>query len=143
MPPPIDGPRIRTLIVDDEPPARSRLRTLLAAESDLDLIGEASSGTEALKLITAQRPDLMFLDIQMPGLDGFGVVREMDKSHAPLIVFVTAHDEHAIKAFEVEAVDYVLKPVLEPRLREAVRRAVERIRRGGSGDTTREIARLL
>src|SRR5690242_7563932 len=135
--------RVRVLIVDDEPPARKRLRALLADEPEVEVIGEAGSGTEAVTMIAAERPDLVLLDIQMPGLDGLGVIREIASHDPPLIVFVTAHDEHAIKAFEVEAVDYVLKPVLEPRLREAVRRAVERIRRGGSGDTTREIARLL
>ena len=135
-------PPVRTLIVDDEPPARKRLRDLLAKERALEIVGEAGSGTEAVKMIRAERPDLVFLDIQMPGTDGFGVIREIADDDPPLIVFVTAHDEHAIKAFEVQAVDYVLKPVLEPRLREAVRRAVERIR-GGVRDTSRDLARLL
>jgi len=139
---PTEAPRVRVLIVDDEPPARKRLRALLANESDVEIAGEAGSGTEAVKMIRAERPDLVFLDIQMPGTDGFGVIREIAEDDPPLIVFVTAHDEHAIKAFEVQAVDYVLKPVLEPRLKEAVRRAVERIR-GGSHDTTGELARLL
>lgn len=137
-----DAPRIRVLVVDDEPPARKRLRALLSTESDLEIIGEAASGSEAVKMIAAERPDLVFLDIQMPGLDGFGVIREIANHDPPLIVFVTAHDEHAIKAFEVQAVDYVLKPVLEPRLREAVRRAVERIR-GGTRDMSGDLARLL
>ena len=134
--------RVRTLIVDDEPPARKRLRDLLANERALELVGEAGSGTEAVRMIRAERPDLVFLDIQMPGTDGFGVIREIAGDSPPLIVFVTAHDEHAIKAFEVQAVDYVLKPVLEPRLKEAVRRAVERIR-GGARDTSGDLARLL
>jgi two-component system, LytTR family, response regulator len=135
-------PRLRALIVDDEPLARKRLRDLLAAEPAVEIGGEAGSGTEAVKMIRAKRPDLVFLDIQMPGTDGFGVVREIAGDDPPLIIFVTAHDEHAIKAFEVEAVDYVLKPVLQPRLREAVRRAVERIR-GGLRDTSSDLARLL
>jgi len=134
--------RVRTLIVDDEPPARKRLRDLLANERALELVGEAGSGTEAVRMIHAGRPDLVFLDIQMPGTDGFGVIREIAGDDPPLVVFVTAHDEHAIKAFEVEAVDYVLKPVLEPRLKEAVRRAVERIR-SGARDTSGDLARLL
>jgi two-component system LytT family response regulator len=96
-----------------------------------------------VKMIRAERPDLVFLDIQMPGTDGFGVIREIADDDPPLIVFVTAHDEHAIKAFEVQAVDYVLKPVIEPRLKEAVRRAVERIRGGGVHDMTGQLARLL
>ena len=135
-------PPLRALIVDDEPLARKRLRDLLAAEPSLEIIGEAGSGTEAVKLIRGERPDLVFLDIQMPGTDGFGVVREIAGDDPPLIIFVTAHDEHAIKAFEVEAVDYVLKPVLAPRLKEAVRRAVDRIR-GGTRDTSGDLARLL
>jgi len=134
--------RVRTLIVDDEPPARKRLRDLLSSERTLEIIGEASSGNEAVRMIRAERPDLVFLDIQMPGTDGFGVIREIADDKPPLIVFVTAHDEHAIKAFEVQAVDFVLKPVLEPRLKEAVRRAVERIR-GGARDTSSDLARLL
>jgi len=134
--------RVRTLIVDDEPPARKRLRDLLAKERALEIVGEAGSGPEAVRIIRAERPDLVFLDIQMPGTDGFGVIREIAGDDPPLVVFVTAHDEHAIKAFEVEAVDYVLKPVLEPRLKEAVRRAVERIR-SGARDTSGDLARLL
>jgi two-component system LytT family response regulator len=133
---------VRTLIVDDEPPARKRLRDLLAKERALEIVGEAGSGPEAVRMIRAERPDLVFLDIQMPGTDGFGVIREIAGDDPPLVVFVTAHDEHAIKAFEVQAVDYVLKPVLEPRLIEAVRRAVERIR-GGARDTSADLARLL
>ena len=135
-------PRLRALIVDDEPLARKRLRDLLADEPSLEIIGEAGSGTEAVKMIRGERPDLVLLDIQMPGTDGFGVVREIAGEDPPLIIFVTAHDEHAIKAFEVEAVDYVLKPVLAPRLKEAVRRAVDRIR-GGGRDTSGDLARLL
>jgi two-component system LytT family response regulator len=140
---PTEPAPVRVLIVDDEPPARKRLRALLANEPDVEIIGEAGSGTEAVKMIRAERPDLVFLDIQMPGTDGFGVIREIADDDPPLIVFVTAHDEHAIKAFEVQAVDYVLKPVIEPRLKEAVRRAVERIRGGGVHDMTGELARLL
>ena len=140
---PTEPAPVRVLIVDDEPPARKRLRALLANEPDVEIVGEAGSGTEAVKIIRAERPDLVFLDIQMPGTDGFGVIREIADDDPPLIVFVTAHDEHAIKAFEVQAVDYVLKPVIEPRLKEAVRRAVERIRGGNVHDMTGELARLL
>jgi two-component system LytT family response regulator len=140
---PTEPAPVRVLIVDDEPPARKRLRALLANEPDIEIVGEAGSGTEAVKMIRAERPDLVFLDIQMPGTDGFGVIREIADDDPPLIVFVTAHDEHAIKAFEVQAVDYVLKPVIEPRLKEAVRRAVERIRGGGVHDMTGQLARLL
>jgi two-component system LytT family response regulator len=140
---PTERPRVRVLIVDDEPPARKRLRALIEHDAELEVIGEAGSGTEAVKMIASERPDLVLLDIQMPGLDGFGVIREIAGHDPPLVVFVTAHDEHAIKAFEVQAIDYVLKPVLEARLKEATRRAVERIRGGGARDTSAELARLL
>jgi CheY-like chemotaxis protein len=122
--------RVRTLIVDDEPLARKRLRTLLADEDAIEIIGEAGSGTAAVEAISTGRPDLVFLDIQMPGLDGFDVLRATAGVYQPFVVFVTAHDEHAIRAFEVEAVDYVLKPVVEARFRAAVRRAVTRLREG-------------
>src|SRR3954467_4041686 len=115
---PTERPRVRVLIVDDEPPARKRLRALIEHDAELEVIGEAGSGTEAVKMIASERPDLVLLDIQMPGLDGFGVIREIAGHDPPLVVFVTAHDEHAIKAFEVQAIDYVLKPVLEARLKE-------------------------
>src|SRR6476660_2424210 len=121
--------RVRTLIVDDEPIARRRLRSLLADEPDIDVIGEASNGTEAVRAIATDRPDLVFLDVQMPGLDGFEVLRATSGIYQPFVVFITAHDEHAIRAFDVQAVDYLLKPVIEERFREAVRRAVSRLRR--------------
>src|SRR5438128_5087005 len=140
---PTDTAPIRTLIVDDEPIARRRLRSLLADEPDIDVVGEAVNGTEAVKTIVDTRPDLVFLDIQMPGLDGFEVIRAIADRHQPFVVFVTAHDEHAIRAFEVQAADYLLKPVVEKRFREAVRRVVARIRQGSSGDLTRQMAELL
>ena len=139
---PSDGPPMRVLIVDDEPLARRRLRMMLEQEPDLLVIGDAASGTEAVRVIADIRPDLVFLDIQMPGLDGFGVIRQIARDRPPLIVFVTAHDEHAIRAFEVQALDYVLKPVLRPRLQEAVRRAVERNRAGTPG-FAQELSKLL
>ena len=135
--------RIRTLIVDDEPLARRRLRALLTDEHDIEIIGEAGNGTAAVKAIKDERPDLVFLDVQMPGLDGFEVLRETASEHQPFVVFVTAHDEHAIRAFEVQAVDYLLKPVVEARFREAVRRAVARLRDGSRQDLSRQMAQLL
>ncbi len=140
---PTDAGRIRTLIVDDEPVARRRLRSLLADEADIEIVGEAANGTEAVKAILAANPELVFLDVQMPGLDGFEVIREIAGRHQPFIVFVTAHDEHAIRAFEVQAADYLLKPVVETRFREAVRRVVSRIRDGSRTDLTRQMAQLL
>jgi two-component system LytT family response regulator len=134
---------IRTLIVDDELLARRRLRALLEDEDDIEIIGEAGSGTVAVQAIANDKPDLVFLDIQMPGLNGFEVLRATASTHQPFVVFVTAHDEHAIHAFDIQAIDYLLKPVEEPRFREAVRRAVARARGGGRDDLSREMARLL
>ena len=118
--------KIRTLLVDDEPLGRDRIRTLLAAESDIEIIGEAGDGPSAVEQIAALKPDLVFLDIQMPGLDGFGVLKQL-KGHVPLIVFVTAYDQHAIRAFDEHALDYLLKPARPARLRDAVQRARERL----------------
>ena len=136
------GP-VRTLIVDDEPLARRRLRTLLAGEQDIEIVGEAGSGNAAVRAIGEKKPDLLLLDIQMPGKGGFEVLEEIAGVHQPIVVFVTAHDEHAIQAFEVEAVDYVLKPVVEDRLRAAVRRAIARRREQSRADLTAAMAALL
>lgn len=135
--------RVRTLVVDDEPPARQRLVALLGDEPDIEIVGEAGSGSAAVRAITDLRPDLVFLDIQMPGLDGFDVLRATAGLHQPLVVFVTAYDEHALKAFEVQAVDYVLKPVVEPRFRAAVRRAVARLHETPRSELARALSELL
>lgn len=118
---------LRVIIADDERPARSFLAALLRGFEDVELIGEAETGTEAVELIEAKRPDLAFLDLQMPELDGLGVVRMLRKNTTPLIAFVTAYDEYAVKAFELNAVDYLLKPVDAARLRETINRAQERL----------------
>jgi two-component system LytT family response regulator len=112
---------IRILIVDDEPPARERLKRLLANIEDVALIGEAEDGVQAVEMIERERPDLVLLDIQMPGLDGFGVIEAL--ANPPPIVFVTAYDEYAIRAFDVNALDYLLKPFSRERLEKAIRRA--------------------
>lgn len=135
--------KIRTLIVDDEPLARRRLRALLAVERDIEIVDEAGSGPAAVAAIERAKPDLVFLDVQMPGFDGFEVLRATAKVHQPLVVFVTAFDEHAIRAFDVQAVDYVLKPVVESRFRDAVRRAVTRLRETPPAQIARDLARLL
>jgi two-component system LytT family response regulator len=114
---------LRVLIVDDEAPARRRLARLLASVPDVALAGEADGGQEAVERIRALTPDLVLLDVQMPGLDGFGVVDAIGPSAMPAVVFVTAYDAHALRAFEVRALDYLLKPVAPDRLREAVDRA--------------------
>jgi two-component system LytT family response regulator len=120
-------PRLRVVIADDERPARSFLAALLRSFDDVVIVAEATSGGEAVAAIERERPDLALLDLQMPELDGIGVVRMLRKSDLPLIAFVTAFDEYAVRAFEVNAVDYLLKPVEKGRLREAINRAQERI----------------
>ena len=114
---------MRALIVDDEPIARQVLREELEAFPEVEIIGEAEDGKQALKRIEELHPDLVFLDLQMPVMGGFEVVRKLGGQHLPVIVIVTAFDEHAIEAFEAGAVDYLLKPVREERLRKAVERA--------------------
>jgi len=114
---------MRTLIVDDEPPARERLKRLLADLEGVELIAEAENGVQAVEMIESDRPDLVLLDIQMPGLDGFGVIEALEDP--PPIIFVTAYDEYAIRAFEVNALDYLLKPFSRDRLKKVTRRARE------------------
>src|SRR5215469_16128413 len=114
---------MRTLIVDDEPIARQVLREGLEALPGVTIVGEAANGMEALRQIGEVQPDLVFLDLQMPVMGGFEVVRELGGGHLPVVVIVTAFDEHAIEAFEAGAIDYLLKPVSEARLRKAIERA--------------------
>jgi DNA-binding LytR/AlgR family response regulator len=109
------------LIVDDEAPARKRLKRLLADVKGIELIGEAENGLQAMEMVERERPDLVLLDIQMPGLDGFGVIEALEDP--PPIIFVTAYDEYAIRAFEVNALDYLLKPFSRVRLEKAIHRA--------------------
>ncbi|EGN75775.1 response regulator of the LytR/AlgR family [Idiomarina sp. A28L] len=121
---------IRAVIVDDEPLARQGLRIRLDAFADVEVVGEASSGREAVEMIVREAPDLVFLDIQMPGLNGFDVLRLIREQAAqmPAVVFVTAYDHYAIRAFEVRAIDYLLKPVDEERLAVAIARIGEELR---------------
>jgi two-component system, LytTR family, response regulator len=119
--------RLRVVVADDERPARSFLVSLLRSFEDVAVVGEAASGKDAVAIIEKERPDLALLDWQMPELDGIGVVRMLKKDAMPLVAFVTAYDEFAVRAFEVNAVDYLLKPVEKARLRETVNRAQERI----------------
>ena len=118
---------LRVVVADDERPARSFLVSLLRSFDDVAVVGEAASGKDAVTIIEKERPDLALLDWQMPELDGIGVVRMLKKDAMPLVAFVTAYDEYAVRAFEVNAVDYLLKPVEKARLRETVNRAQERI----------------
>jgi two-component system LytT family response regulator len=131
------GAVIRTVIVDDEPPARRRVRALLAGELDVEVVAECRDGREALTVIAAAQPDLVFLDVQMPEVDGLAVARGVGRKtggELPLLVFTTAHSQFAVPAFDVEALDYLLKPFDPDRFRAAVARARERLGeiRGGT-----------
>jgi two-component system, LytTR family, response regulator len=119
--------KIKTLIVDDEPLARSRIRNLLEAEPDVEVVGECENGLEAIEAIASRHPDLVFLDVQMPGLDGFGVVEKVGPAHMPASVFVTAFDEFAIQAFDAQALDYLLKPFAVERFQHTLARARARL----------------
>jgi two-component system, LytTR family, response regulator len=125
--------KIRTLIVDDEALARDRLRQLLEAEAEIEIIGECADGCEAVAAIQKASPDLVFLDIQMPELDGFGVLEAIGGQPMPIIVFVTAYDKFALRAFEVHAVDYLLKPFDRERFQAALRHATEQARNKAAG----------
>jgi two-component system LytT family response regulator len=130
---------VRTLIVDDEPLARERLKRLLSDIEDVELVGEAENGRRAVQMIEEQNPDLVLLDIQMPGLDGFEVIEALEEP--PLVIFVTAYDAYAIRAFEVNALDYLLKPFSQERLERAIRRAQEELT--GEQDFARRLVPLL
>lgn len=114
---------LRVIIVDDEPLARERVRTFLADEPDVEIVAECADGAEAVEQIEKLHPDVLFLDVQMPRLNGFEVLEAIGPVAMPIVVFTTAHDEHAIRAFEVSAVDYLLKPFKQPRFRKALDRA--------------------
>ncbi|HEY5909022.1 MAG TPA: LytTR family DNA-binding domain-containing protein [Verrucomicrobiae bacterium] len=115
--------KIRALIVDDEPLARQRVRGLLGREPDVEIIGESEDGFEAVDQIQATKPDLVFLDVQMPDRDGFEVLRRVPQALLPVVIFTTAYDQHALRAFEVNALDYLLKPFKPTRFKQAVQRA--------------------
>ena len=135
--------RVRVAIVDDEPPARGRMRTALSRMAEVEIVAECGDGVEAAEMILGLRPDLVLLDVQMPGLDGFGVVDRIGPAAMPAVVFVTAYDQFALKAFEVHALDYVLKPFDRGRLQEAVIRVVEHIRTRRVGEAGARLAALL
>ena len=121
-------PLLRVLVVDDEPLARQRLLDLLEQEDDVDVIGTAGRGRDAVEVIRAEEPDVVFLDVQMPGLTGLDVVREVGADQMPVTVFVTAFDQHALAAFELAALDYLLKPFEDERFRAALARARDTVR---------------
>lgn len=124
---------IRVLIADDEPLARERIRDLLGGESDVELAGESGDGETAVRDILRLKPDVLFLDIQMPGLDGFGVLEAVADEHLPCTVMVTAYDRYAVRAFEANAMDYLLKPFCRDRFQETMRRVRARVAEGGNG----------
>lgn len=136
---------LTTIVVDDEPLARKGLIVRLAEHDDIDLIADCSNGREALKVIEQQKPDLMFIDIKMPGLNGFEVVNEIinQKLHMPIVVFVTAFEEYALKAFEVHAQDYLLKPADDARIQIALEKIRERIANKFNSEQTLKLAKLV
>ena len=114
---------IRTMIVDDERLAREKVRALLADDADIEIVGECANGADAVAAVRRQKPDLVLLDVEMPGANGFQVLQRLRGEKLPMVVFITAHDEYAVRAFEVEAIDYVMKPFDRKRFADALRRA--------------------
>jgi two-component system LytT family response regulator len=135
--------KIRTLVVDDEPLARERLTALLAGEPDIEVVGQCRDGEEAITSIVDRGPDLVFLDVQMPQLNGFEVIDAVGSDRMPLVIFVTAYDQHALRAFEVRALDYLLKPFDRERFSEALQRARKQIERDETGDLGRRLLALV
>ena len=134
---------IRALVVDDEPLAREMIREMLAEDSDVEIVAECANGREAVDAIWSFRPDLVFLDIQMPELGGFEVLESLDPQTSPYIIFVTAYDQYAVRAFEVHAFDYLLKPFDRERFNEALERARRQVEREETGDLGRRLLALV
>lgn len=134
---------IRALVVDDEPPARENLRLLLADEDDIEIVEECGSGARAVAAIREHDPDLVFLDVQMPGIDGFEVIRAVGPERMPITVFVTAYDRYAVDAFEAEALDYLLKPFDDRRFGAALDRARARLKEQADGSLARRMIALM
>src|SRR5436305_7686435 len=122
--------KLRVLVADDESLARERIIGLLQAEADIEVVGQCRNGLETVKAIEEHRPDLILLDIKMPGLSGFEVLRSLDPNKLPAVIFVTAYDKHAIEAFDVHALDYLLKPYQPERFKQAIERARQHLRSG-------------
>jgi two-component system LytT family response regulator len=135
--------KIRALIVDDESLARQRIRLLAREEPDLELLGECASGTEALAAIERERPDLLFLDVQMPEMDGFELLHKLPRERLPIVIFTTAYDKHAVRAFEAHALDYLLKPFQPDRFKAAVARAHEHLANQQASAAARGLLDLL
>jgi two-component system, LytTR family, response regulator len=135
--------RLSVLVADDEPIAREGLKLLLGRQSQVESVSEARNGREAIALIREHRPDLVLLDVQMPRTDGFAVVHAVGAERMPPIIFVTAHDQYAIRAFEIAAIDYLLKPVTEERFDLAFKRAIGRLQDAPHQDATKQLMAML
>lgn len=135
--------KIRALIIDDERLARERIRALLTEESAIEIVGECANGRDAVAAIRKQSPDLIFLDVQMPELDGFGVLAEIEPAQMPAVIFVTAYDRFAVKAFEVHAVDYLLKPFDQERFHDALSRVIDHLKSRRTDALRQHLAELL
>ncbi|HLH56846.1 MAG TPA: LytTR family DNA-binding domain-containing protein [Verrucomicrobiae bacterium] len=135
--------RIRAVIVDDEPLARQRVRLLLAEEADVEIAGEYQDGVQAIEQIITLKPDLLFLDVQMPEMDGFELLRQVPPEQLPIVIFTTAYDKHALRAFDARALDYLLKPFKPDRFKEAIQRARELIGNKQAGSAARGLLDLL
>jgi two-component system LytT family response regulator len=134
---------IRAVIVDDEPLGRTVIREMLRRDPDFAVVGECASGHDAVTIINGERPDLVFLDVQMPEVDGFQVLSTLDRERLPLVIFVTAYDQYAVNAFEVHAVDYLLKPFDRERFGKALQRAKAQLQRERTDDVNQRILALL
>jgi len=135
--------KIKVLVADDEPLARERLASLLSQEADIEVVGQARDGEEAITAIHDDAPDLVFLDVQMPQMNGFDVIEAVGTDKMPLVIFVTAYDQHALKAFQVRALDYLLKPFDRERFRDALSRARKQLEREENGDLGRRLLALV
>jgi two-component system LytT family response regulator len=135
--------KIRAIIADDEPLARRGIRQLLAPHGDFTIVAESRNGSEAVLALRELKPDLLFLDVQMPGLDGFDVLREIGADLMPAVIFVTAYDQFAVRAFETHALDYLVKPLEEARFSQALEHMRDRLRSAKAVDLSRKLAALL
>jgi two-component system, LytTR family, response regulator len=135
--------KIRTVIADDEPMARERVLSLLQQEDDVEVVAECTDGVQTVAAIQHHAPDLVFLDVQMPGVDGFGVIQAIGADRMPTVVFVTAYDEYALRAFEVHALDYLLKPFGRDRFQETLKHARASLERRRAGDLGRRLLALV
>jgi two-component system LytT family response regulator len=133
----------RTLIIDDEPLARENVRLLLADYPEIEIMGECGDGAEAVEQIKIQKPDFIFLDIQMPEKDGFSVLKSLDADEMPVVIFITAYDQYAVRAFEVHALDYLLKPFSDERFEQAISRALKQLKEKEVGALSKRMVALL